>query len=409
MLQDPITRRTFAAAALVTGLRSDAVEQNAPAATPAADESDIGSLYPFVQKLADSASMPLSYLRPEFRSLAEWQKRARAAVLAKLLYSPPTAKPDAVTIGRDDRGDYTEERVTFQTTPLLRVPALVLVPKRTRGPAPGIVALHDHGGFYLWGKEKLVEHEGEHAVLTEFRKRYYSGRSTAVELVRQGYVVIIIDMLYWGERRMMYAADAPALRERLPALTSSDIDAFHQRCSQNEQLLARSLLTAGATWPGVVLWDDIRTVDYLASRPDVNPKRIGCVGLSVGGYRSFLLAALDPRIRAAVAVGWMTSFPAQIKRHVIHTEGFSFHVPLLPELDLPDLAALVAPRSLMVINGSRDTLFHRDGVNAAFEKIAACYRKAGAQDHQKVRLYDAPHEFNADMQGEAWEWLKRWI
>jgi dienelactone hydrolase len=158
-----------------------------------------------------------------------------------------------------------------------------------------------------------------------------------------------------------------------------------------------------------VLWDDIRTVDYLASRPDVNPKRIGCVGLSAGGYRSFLLAALDPRIRAAVAVGWMTSFPAQIKRHVIHTEGFSFHVPLLPELDLPDLAALVAPRSLMVINGSRDTLFHRDGVNAAFEKIAACYRKAGAQDHQKVRLHDAPHEFNADMQGEAWEWLKRWI
>lgn len=409
MAQDSMTRRTFGTAALVAALGSDAAAQNAPAAGPSADESDIGSLYPFVQKLADSAPLGLSYLRPEFRSLPDWQKRARAGVLAKLLYSPPAVKPEAVTIGREDRGDYTEERVTFQTTPLIRVPALVLIPKAAHGPAPGIVALHDHGGFYLWGKEKLVEHEGEHPVLTQFRKRYYSGRSTAVELVRQGYVVVVIDMLYWGERRMMYAGDADALRERSPALSSSDIEAFHRRCSQSEQLLARSLLTAGATWPGVVLWDDIRTVDYLASRPEVDPKRIGCVGLSVGGYRSFLLAALDPRIRAAVAVGWMTSFPAQIKRHVIHTEGFSFHVPLLPEFDLPDLAALVAPRSLIVINGSRDGLFHRDGVKAAFEKIAACYRKAGVPDHQKASLYDAPHEFNAEMQADAWAWLKRWI
>ena len=122
-----------------------------------------------------------------------------------------------------------------------------------------------------------------------------------------------------------------------------------------------------------------------------------------------MLAALDPRIRAAVAVGWMTSYPPQIKRHVIHTEGFSFHVPVLPELDLPDLAALVAPRSLMVINGSRDGLFHPEGVKVAFAKIEACYRKAGVADRQKTRLYDAPHEFNSEMQAEAWQWLKRWV
>ena len=100
-------------------------------------------------------------------------------------------------------------------------------------------------------------------MLTEFRQRYYSGRSTTVELVRQGYVVIVIDMFYWGERRMMFAADPEALRTRSRSLTSADINLFHQRCSQNEQLVARSFLTAGATWPGAVLWDDIRTVDYL--------------------------------------------------------------------------------------------------------------------------------------------------
>lgn len=404
-----ITRRGFGATALTAALASEASAQNnAPASAPLAEESHIGSLYPVVQKLAD-AEPRLSFLRPEFRSLEEWQKRARAAVLEKLLYTPASVKPAATVIRRVDRGDFIEEAVSFQTTPLIRVPALVLIPKHAPLPAPGIVALHDHGGFYLWGKEKLVAHEDEHPVLAEFRKRYYSGRSTAVELARQGYVVIAIDMLYWGERRMMYEADPEALKQRSRSLSAADINAFHQRCSQNEQLLARSFLTAGCTWPGVVLWDDIRTVDYLASRPEVDAARIGCVGLSVGGYRSFLLAALDSRIRAAVAVGWMTSFPYQIKRHVVHTEGFSFHVPLLRDLDLPDLAALIAPRSVMLINGSRDTLFNQEGVKAAFGKIEACYRKAGVPERQKTRLYDAPHEFNAGMQAEAWDWLKRWV
>jgi dienelactone hydrolase len=384
-------------------------QSTAPATGPDPEESHIGSLYPFVQKLADSAPLSLSYLRPEFRNLEDWQKRARASVLQKLMYSPAAVKPDATVVSRTERDGYIEEAVTFQTTPLLRVPALVLVPRNARGPAPAIVALHDHGGFYLWGKEKLVAREGEHPALTRFRQQYYSGRSTAGELARQGYVVVAIDMLYWGERRMMYAADPEALRLRSTSLRDSDIAAFHQRCSQDEQVLARSFLTAGCAWPGVALWDDLRTVDYLASRPDVDSKRIGCVGLSVGGYRSFMLAALDPRIRAAVAVGWMTSYPPQIKRHVIHTEGFSFHVPVLPELDLPDLAALVAPRSLMVINGSRDGLFHPEGVKVAFAKIEACYRKAGVADRQKTRLYDAPHEFNSEMQAEAWQWLKRWV
>ena len=113
-------------------------------------------------------------------------------------------------IRQTDRGDYTVEYLTFQTTPDLRVPAFVLIPKNAKLPAPGIVALHDHGGFYLWGKEKLLESAGEHPVLTAFRKRYYGGRSTVVELVRQGYVVIVIDMYYWGERRLMYDADPAA-------------------------------------------------------------------------------------------------------------------------------------------------------------------------------------------------------
>jgi hypothetical protein len=219
-----------------------------------------------------------------------------------------------------------------------------------------------------------------------------------------------IDMFYWGERRMILDDDPAAYRERSLALTEQDIRTFTQRASQGESLVARSLLTAGVTWPGVLLWDDMRTLDYLASRPEVDEKRLGCVGLSVGGYRSFLLAALDQRIKAAVDVGWMTSMGAQIKEHVIHTIGLSFHINgLYRYLDFPDIAALAAPRALMVINGSRDRLFALDGVKAAFEKIGRCYAKAGVSERQQCRMYDAPHEFNLEMQAEAWAWLRRWV
>ena len=219
-----------------------------------------------------------------------------------------------------------------------------------------------------------------------------------------------IDMFYWGERRMLLPADPPSYRERPVTMSDADIRAFNQRAGQDESLVGRSLFTAGITWPGVIVWDDIRALDYLASRPEVDANRLGCVGLSVGGYRSYLLAALDERIKAAVDVGWMTSFGAQIRQHVIHTMGLSFHINgLYRYLDFPDLAALAAPRALMVINGSRDALFAPEGVKAAFDKIGRLYAKAGAPDRVRCRLFDAPHEFNLEMQAEAWAWLGKWV
>ncbi len=371
----------------------------------AADAPHIGNLYPFVQKQADRSPLELSFLRPRFKDLKSWQKIARPRVFDCLDYSPPPVSPAPEIIRRTDRGDYIEEYLTFQTTPDLRVPAYVLIPKKASLPAPGLVVFHCHGGAYVWGKEKVVAVADEHPVLSEFKNQLYEGASIATELVRRGYVVITIDMFYWGERRMMLDGDPPSYREP-QRMTSEDVGVFNRRSGQNEPLVARTLMTAGITWPGVVLWDDLRTLDYLASRPEVNRQRLGCVGLSVGGYRSFLLAALDQRIKAAVDVGWMTSYASNIRRHVINTVGFTFHIPgLYRYLDLPDLAALIAPRSILVINGSRDALFPPDGVDKAFRKIDACFRKAGVPERQRCRLYDAPHQFNRAMQTEAWEWL----
>jgi dienelactone hydrolase len=377
--------------------------------SPAAAGSHIGSLYRFVQQQADRSNLELSFLRSEFRDLETWQTKARATVLERLFYAPPPVVPAADVISREDRGDYVKEYLTFQTTPDLRVPAYVLIPKKAKLPAPGIVALHCHGGFYVWGKDKLVDVDDEHPALTEYKRELYQGRSVASELVRRGYVVIIIDAFYWGERRMLLDQDPPSYRDS-QRMTKAEVSDFNRRSQESEQLVARSLFAAGITWPGVLLWDDLRTVDYLASRPEVDAQRLGCVGLSLGGYRSFLLAALDPRIKVAVDVGWMTSLASQIRRHIVNTIGFSFHIAgLYRYVDLPDLAALIAPRALLIINGAKDSLFALEGVRAAFEKIGACFHKAGASDHQQCRLYDAPHEFNRQMQDEASAWLARWL
>ena len=413
----PISRRQFWESLMVAGtvagspLSASEYWPTEPQQAPAAPAgSPIGTLFPFVQKQAERSQFELSFLRPGFTNLTRWKPTARSKIFEHLFYSPPRVPPQPQLVRRTDKGDYVEEYLTFQTTPDLRIPAYVLIPKGVARPAPGIVVLHSHDGLYLWGKEKVVEIEQEHPYLTAFKQRAYGGKSIAAELARRGYVTIAIDMFYWGERRMILDDDPASYRERSLALTEQEIRTFTQRASQGESLIARSLMTAGVTWPGVLLWDDIRTLDYLASRPEVDPKRLGCVGLSVGGYRSFFLAALDERIKAAVDVGWMTSLGSQIKQHVTNTIGLSFHINgLYRYLDLPHISALVAPRALLVINGSQDRLFALEGVKAAFETIGRCYTKAGAPDRQRCRLYDAPHEFNLEMQAEAWEWLRRWV
>jgi dienelactone hydrolase len=407
------TRRQFlheTAYGAVTAAALPLVTHGAATAAPSPPEldSDIGSLYPFVQSQAIAGEFPLSFLQGDFKDLASWKRKARGLLLELLHYAPPRCDPRPETVQRMDRGDYLEEKVHFNTTPDVRVPGYVLIPKRVRLPAPAIAALHDHGGFYLWGKEKLVEREDEHPVLTEFKREAYAGRSIASELARRGYVVLVIDMFYWGERRMLLPEDPPGWRERPLALTRESIAAFNRRSGDSEQLVARTILAAGFTWPGVMLWDDMRSVDYLASRSEVDRERIGCVGLSVGGLRSAHLAALDDRIKAAVAVGWMTSFPAQLKRHVRNTIGLTKLIPgLYRQLDYPDVASLAMPRALFVINGSRDTLFEPSGVRASFAKLQACYAKAGCPERLRTRLYDAPHEFNQEMQAEAWSFLEK--
>jgi len=368
-----------------------------------------GTLDAVIQKLKAGPDFPLSFLRPEFTELAAWKRQARGRMFELMHYAPEKCDPQAEVLSRVDRGEYIQEEIQFNTTPVFRVPATVLIPKNAKLPAPGIVALHAHGGFYLWGRETLLENEPAHESIVGLQK-YYGERAIAADLARRGYVVIVIDIFFWGERRMVLEDDPAEWKTRPHTITPEQVTKFNQRSSASEQLMGRTLFTAGTTWAGIMCWDDIRTIDYFVSRPEVDPTRIGCVGHSLGGLRAAHLAALDERIKASVACGWMCSFPAQLEKHVRSTIGLTKLIPgLYRELDYPDLAGIAAPTALMVISGVQDALFEPRGMQAAHDKIAAVYKKAGAAEKFKSVVEDRPHEFNRERQNEAWAWFDRWL
>ena len=368
-----------------------------------------GTLDVFIQKLKPQGEVPLSFLKDEHRDLAAWKAKARAKMQELLHYAPEKCDPQAEVISRKDCGDYIREEIRFNTTPVFRVPATVLIPKAAKKPAPAVVLLHSHGGAYLWGREREIEGEDTHPSLIEMRD-YYGKKAIGTEMVRRGYMVISIDMFFWGERRMVLNEDPEEWKTRPASISSESVTKFNQRSSASEQLMGRTLLSAGTTWAGIIAWDDIRTVDYLITRPEVDPQRIGCVGHSVGGLRSAYLAALDDRIKAAVVCGWMCSFPNQLAKHVRSTIG---HTKLIPgiyrHMDHPDIASLAMPKPLMVINSIQDALFDPDGVRAAHGKLAKCYAKAGAPDHFKSIIEERPHEFNSVRQADAWAWFDKWL
>jgi dienelactone hydrolase len=176
-------------------------------------------------------------------------------------------------------------------------------------------------------------------------------------------------------------------------------------CRSKEDTLAKSLFLAGTTWEGIVLRDDMRTVDYLRSRPEVDASRIGCVGVSFGGYRSLFLAGMDDRISAACVVGFMSTVKPMIKRH-IDTHSWVHFVPAIHRyLDWPDIVALRAPKPLLVQQCTRDGLFPLAGMQEAVQKIGAIYAKGGAANRFSSRFYDVTHQFNVAMQDDAFKWF----
>ena len=360
----------------------------------------------------------LSFLDPRWSSLDEWKQAARPVLRQRLSYDPKPLPLASELVRREEREGFTLEVVNLSATSAYSIPARVLIPAKRTGRLPAVVALHCHSGRYTWGHEKILSSPGESQTLTDFRNGTY-GRPWAEALVRRGYLVIVIDAFYFGARRLRVEELAPAsvfseVREHFattraqPAGSPEWIVAMNRVCGFYEHLTAKTITAAGATWPGLHVWDDMRTVDYLASRPDVDAARIGCVGLSGGGFRTAMLIAADPRIKAASVTGWMTEFAHQLRNHLRHT--WMVFVPgLYPSLDLPDAAALHAPGALLVQQCRRDTLYPAAGMQGAVDKLTRLYAKAGIPGRFRGTFYDDTHSFRPAMQEETFAWLDRWL
>jgi len=413
-----MNRRRFlqvASAGAVAGAANSAqaeekdVPHNALPATQQAPLPDLGTHWTNVfEKLSAGCRPKMSFLNDEFKDPQAWSQQARRTLLADLHYDPPKCDPRPEVTDTVDRGTYTRQRIVINTTPDIRVPAYLLVPKGLNKPAPAVVILHDHGGFYFWGKEKVVQVDPEHPELAAFKKTYYGGRSIADELARRGFVVIAPDMLHWGERGLYFEADPPRIRQRTLDVTKQDVAEFNARSWVHEELISRSALTCGATWSGINLWDDMRVTDYLLTRPEVDPERVGCMGLSLGSVRTIFLGALHPAIRASVAVCWMAEYQLMARNHVRNGIGFTKLVPgLYGDLDWPDVGALHWPNALMTINGLKDALYPLEAARRAVDKLRRIYAKMGIPEKFEGVFFDGPHEFNPEMQDRAFAWMER--
>ena len=367
-----------------------------------------GNLYPFIARQTQQGVPALSFLQERFTDIEAWRAEVREYLRSLLLFTPERVDLSPELTEHKDYDDYVIQKWYITASPGEQMPLMLLLP-RGDGPFPAIVDLHGHGVNYYFGKKKLVEEEGEPAFVTQRRLRNYEGVATANELARRGYVVAVIDAFYFGERRLSIPPPPALQPEFLLAAEGSDhwIELLNRVSAEMESTVAKSLFQAGVTWPGILAWDDMRTVDFLVTRPEVDPERIGCEGLSMGGERAALLGALDPRVKAAVIVGWMSTLNEMLPEHVDKHSWCSFIPGLTRVLDWPDLAALHAPDALLVMQGSQDPLFPLDGFQKAAEQLRAIYAKAGAPGNLDVRLFDVPHVFSRDMQQVAWSFFDR--
>ena len=359
-------------------------------------KSDIGNIFDILNQYSESNTQRYSYLDGKWADFEQWRSIAKAKVFELLNYFPEEAQLEAVVLSIIDKGEYRQEEVEFNTAKNVRVRGSLLIPNTGEESYPAIIAIHDHGGFYYYGREKIMEQENEAEELTKFKKSAYGGRSYANELVKRGYIVLCIDGFYFGSRKLDVESvsderfgeiSSMSLKGIIPG-TSEYIRTYNRICGQFESLVVKHILTSGTTWPGMLFHDDRKCIDYLYSRKEVDKNRIGCCGLSIGGFRAAHLAALDGRIKAAVVAGWMPTYKSLLFNRLRH-HTYMIYIPNLQSfMELPDVMSLAAPNSLFVQQCAKDFLYNLEGMQEscatieadAFEWFDKCFKQANLRE-----------------------------
>lgn len=340
-----------------------------------------------------------------------WRIRARAKVFELMAFDPIKTPLNASVDSKREEGDIVVEEISYDLPYGPRAQGFFLYPWERSGKLPAVVALHDHGGFFYYGKEKVTAIPREPSILTRFKKEAYGGRSWATELAKRGFAVLIPDVFLWGSRKIPVESlneEFQATFKDLRPGSEEYVQQYNKLLNSMEDLIvAPTIVNAGSSWPGIFSYEDRRSIDYLITRQEIDENRIECGGLSGGGLRTIFLAGLDPRIRCAFCVGFMSTLRGLLRNRIKSHRLFMYVPHLSSFLDLPDVIALRAPSPLMVQYDIDDELFTLEGQRQADEKIAHIYSQIDHPDNYVGKFYPGPHKFDIEMQDDAFEWLDK--
>lgn len=355
----------------------------------------------------------LSFRHPRWDDLEVWRAAGHERLQQRLAPPPMPATPDVTVHGQTEHDGVIIEALSWQLPYGPRTEAVCLKPVGATGKLPAILGLHCHGGNKFFGRQKIADlGEERHPIMVDHHDRYYGGVAWANQLAKQGYVVLVHDAFAFGSRRVRLA-DVPAIirdGNTDPAWDDrGGIEQYNRWAANHESIVAKSLFSAGTTWPGVWLTEDRVALSVLCARADVDEGRVGCCGLSGGGLRTVFLGGVDPRIQCAVAVGMMTTW-RDLLLHKSHTHTWMIYVPLLPnDMDYPEILGLRAPKPTLVLNDLEDQLFTLPEMQRADTILRDLYVKADATDRYCCTFYPGPHKFDLEMQAEAFAWFDQWL
>jgi dienelactone hydrolase len=291
-----------------------------------------------------------------------------------------------------------------------RTHAYVFKPANATKPLPAIVALHDHSGFKYYGKEKIADGPEETLpVLSDFRKVPYGGRAYVNALAQEGFIVLVHDVFLWGSRGFPLETMIETMDSKTAALVaaqSDEVERYNTATHYHEDRVSKYCNVLGTSMAGVVAYEDRVALNYLLSRPEVDTKKVGCIGLSGGGNRAALLGATHDSIKAAVIIGLMTTYEGLLDHNMSHT-WMLFPFAWARHGDWPDIAACRAPMPLLVQYDLQDDLFTETGMKDAHARLQDHYVSIGRPDAYTGQFYPGTHKFDLEMQLVAFDWLKK--
>ena len=368
-MKTPCLTPRLAALVALLALACAAAFAATPPTTPAPNAADRLFAEYFRSETARLAAGSLA----DVKTLGDWTARRaqyREELFEMLGLSPRPAKTDlkATITGRVEHAEFTVENLHFQSLPGLYVTANLYVPKNLTGRAPAILYACGHAevkdGKASLGNKTGYQHHG-------------------AWFARHGYVCLMIDTIQLGE---------------LPGV--------HHGTRRFGQFWWNS---RGYTPAGVEAWNGLRALDYLQSRPEVDPDKIGMTGRSGGGAYTWYTAALDDRIKVAVPVAGITDLHNHVIDGTVKGHCDCMFMVNTYRWDYAKLAALLAPRPLLLANSDKDTIFPLDGVLRVHGELARLYALHQASDRLGLLITEGPHKDTQDLQVPAFRWFNRWL